>query len=210
MADDIGELQERIRVRAYYLWAAEGYPSGREQDFWRRAEPVERSLSHPDVGDLRAKISEGAAYVHDCGPESQPFAIGAGLTSSRGVDEVSGLAYIRLANGSPGAASYGATGGYSLRVPDAVEAAASGQSVSVSVVARAANRDHAKFALAYSTNEVGNSGWRWLTAAAQWSICRMDYEVPVMKNGHGDFIGLLPDSEGKPGVEICGLAVHVH
>jgi len=45
--------EERIRVRAYYLWQADGCPEGRDQDFWERAreliatedDPADRQLN---------------------------------------------------------------------------------------------------------------------------------------------------------------------
>jgi len=30
-------LEDRVRVRAYHIWEANGRPSGRDEEFWRRA-----------------------------------------------------------------------------------------------------------------------------------------------------------------------------
>lgn len=117
--------------------------------------------------------------------------------------------YITLANGNPKAVSSGATGGYSIRLPHQIETAASGHRITVSVIARAASRDQSSFAVAYSTNEVGNSGWRWFNAGPEWSIYTMEYNVPVMKEGRGDFVGILPDREGNPGTEFYCLAITI-
>lgn len=117
--------------------------------------------------------------------------------------------YIALVNGKPDATSGGKTGGYSILLPYEVEAAASGHHISVRVIARAAGGDHSRFAVAYSTNEVGNSGWRWFDVGAEWAIHTMEYDVNVMKEGRGDFVGILPDSEGNPGTELCYLAISI-
>ena len=104
-----------------------------------------------------------------------------------------------------------ATGGYSIRVSDQTELAASGKPVRVLVVARAAEAaSSSRLAVAYSTNEVGNSGWRWFPVGQEWAELEMDYDVPPMKNGRGDFIGLLPDKQGAPAVEVSAVALRVN
>jgi Protein of unknown function (DUF2934) len=34
------EREERIRIRAYHLWEADGRPEGRDAEFWARAEEL--------------------------------------------------------------------------------------------------------------------------------------------------------------------------
>jgi hypothetical protein len=117
---------------------------------------------------------------------------------------------MRLAGGDPAAVSTGRTSGYGIQVSDALESQASGNPVRVRVVARSLNAaPQSRFALAYSTNEVGNTGWRWQSAVPEWAIFELEYDVPPMKAGRGDFIGLLPDQEGAPGVEVAAVCVHV-
>ena len=67
-----------------------------------------------------------------------------------------------------------------------------------------------RLAVAYSTNDVGNSGWRWFPVGQEWAELEMDYDVPPMKNGRGDFIGLLPDKQGAPAVEVSAVALRVN
>jgi hypothetical protein len=158
---------------------------------------------------LRSRIARSAAYFHAFDIGSVPFRIPAGVICSNHTDEKTGTGYISLANGRTGAASTGATEGYSIRLPDAIEAAASGNFVLIEVVARAARSAQSRFALAYSTNEVGNSGWRWQSAGQEWSVFTLEYNVQVMKNGNGDFVGILPDVEGRAGTEFCYLSVSI-
>ncbi|WP_430232152.1 hypothetical protein [Nitrosomonas communis] len=157
---------------------------------------------------LRAEIARDAThfYVFETG---ETVTIPAGLTCSSHTSMNSETGYITLANGNPKAPPAGITGGYSIRLPDQVEAAASGKHITVRIIARASGSDQSHFAVAYSTNEVGNSGWRKFTAGSEWSIHTMEYNVPVMKEGRGDFIGILPDSEGSPGAEFCYLAINI-
>jgi hypothetical protein len=121
-----------------------------------------------------------------------------------------GRRILRLSDGNVDASSAGKTGGFSIRVPDAFERLASGRNIRVRVMARAAQgAAAARFAIAYSTNEVGNSGWRWFNVTPQWSIVEMSYSVPQMKNGNGDFIGLLPEPALAPGIEVYVVTAQV-
>jgi hypothetical protein len=157
---------------------------------------------------LQCRIARSAVYFHPFESGSLPFRVPAGVTCAHHIDAGTATAYIRLANGNRNAAAYGATEGYSIRLPDTVEAVASGSLVSVNVIARAADGARSWFALAYSTNEVGNSGWHWIEAGPEWEIFTFEYSVPVMKDGNGDFIGIIPDSAGSSGTEFCFLSVN--
>ena len=48
-----GDLQDRIRQRAYELWEASGCPQGREAEHWLQAE---RELSALAVGQVAARV----------------------------------------------------------------------------------------------------------------------------------------------------------
>jgi hypothetical protein len=50
MADTEQDLEERIRVRAYHLWLADGCPPGREQDYWERAKELQAIVDNPSAG----------------------------------------------------------------------------------------------------------------------------------------------------------------
>ena len=160
------------------------------------------------VEQLRTEIAQDSAYIYvfETGEAST---IPAGMVCSSQGGKNGETGYITLAKGNPKALSSGATNGYSVRLPDQVEAEASGHHVTVHVIARASGSDRSHFAVAYSTNEVGNSGWRKFTAGAEWSIHTMEYDVPVMKDGRGDFVGILPDSEDNPGTEFCYFAINI-
>jgi hypothetical protein len=162
------------------------------------------------AAQLRSEAAPGAAFTQDFPVELKPHQIAEGLSASHGADAESGLDYLRLANGVGGIPRLSAKGGYRLRLPDAVEAAASGRPISIKVIVRSAEgAANAKFAVIYATNDVGNSGWRRLEAGPEWSARGFDYNVPKMKDGNGDDVGILPDLPGQPGVEICFLAIHI-
>lgn len=157
---------------------------------------------------LRTEIARDAAYLYvfETGEASTTPT---GMISTMHVGTNGEAGYISLANGNPKATSAGVTGGYSIFLPYKVEAAASGHHITVHVIARASGSNQSQFAVAYSTNEVGNSGWHKFTAGPEWSVHTMEYNVPPMKEGRGDFVGILPDSEGNPGTDFCYFAITI-
>lgn len=44
------EREERIRVRAYHLWEADGCPAGRDTEYWERAKELEAIEANPGAG----------------------------------------------------------------------------------------------------------------------------------------------------------------
>lgn len=126
------------------------------------------------------------------------------------VDAGLGKKVLKLSGGNPDALAAGRTGGYSVPVPRATEVAASGARVRVSVLARAAKgQAEAEFLLAYSTNEVGNSGWRKFAVGPDFDRRGFEWDVPVMIKGFGDYVGILPAEPGGAGVEFCEVKVEV-
>jgi len=160
------------------------------------------------VNRLCASIAQGAAFVFDF-TEIDNVTIPKGMICINHARIDNEIGYTTLSNGNPEAKPGAKTGGYSIRLSDEIEKAASGQRITLNVIARAAGTEHSRFAVAYSTNDVGNSGWKWFDAQKNWSIHTIEYSVPTMKKALGDYIGILPDSEGQPGTEFCFVALHI-
>lgn len=87
-------------------------------------------------------------------------------------------------------AASGKTGGASFAVPVDAEKAFSGKTIKIKVVSSANKAGEA--ALAYSTNEVGNSGWIAFPVTTEDSVAEIEFAVPPMVEGLGDFIGIDP------------------
>lgn len=88
--------------------------------------------------------------------------------------------------GAPG----GKTAGATIKINSDCENLVSGKKISVSFQAR--SQDVTKIKAAYSTNEVGNSGWQRFSPTKQFKAFSFEYDVPKMTNGAGDYIGILP------------------
>ncbi len=119
-----------------------------------------------------------------------------------------GRKVLRVSGGSLDASPSGKTGGVSVRVSDAFERAASGARIRVQVVVRAADRmRESEFLIAYSTCDVGNSGWQRMWAGAEFETFSFEWDVPEMLHGNGDFVGILPEQDSA--IEIAEVAVSV-
>lgn len=107
--------------------------------------------------------------------------------------------------------SGGRTQGVHVQVPDALELAASGNRVKVTVVAKKAEENGAnEFAVAYSTAEVGNSGWRRFEPTADFETFTFEYNVNPMREGRGDFVGIWADTSAQgAGIVVQSLTVEV-
>ncbi|MCO6185536.1 LysM peptidoglycan-binding domain-containing protein [Rhizobium sp. L1K21] len=92
-------------------------------------------------------------------------------------------------------ASPGGKPGLSVAVSPGFEKAASGKKIKVTIDVTA--KEDGTISAAYSTADVGNSGWQSLPVKAGENTVSFEYDVPAMKNGGGDYLGILPDPEGK-------------
>jgi hypothetical protein len=111
-----------------------------------------------------------------------------------------------LSGGDMNAWSHGLTGGFSIRVPDTFESAVSGLRVRVKLLARSARGlADAEFFVAYSTADVGNSGWQKMSVGNTFETTSFEWDVPTMISGNGDYVGILPGHAGA--IEVAGLVV---
>lgn len=199
-------------------------PASRKKTAARNAKTASKQPETPaDGGALAAASMDAAPATADQLPErpASDYAfifqrgggdrgVAAAGLSFEVVDHGADGAIARVCNDDPAAQSAGRTGGWSIRVPDSLEAAAGGKAVTVSICARAANGGpSAEFSGAYSTNEVGNSGWQRFVAGPGWQLFSFCYNVNPMVNGKGDFIGILPAPAGEPGIDIGFVTAQV-
>ncbi|EAQ06435.1 LysM peptidoglycan-binding domain-containing protein [Yoonia vestfoldensis] len=109
---------------------------------------------------------------------------------------------VRISGHVPGLYSTGTTGGAFIRLDDEFEADAAANVVRVSVTM--SGPEGARAALAYSTNDLGNSGWQSFILTAPPTTHSFEYAVPPLAHGSGDFLGIDPDPDG------AGHAILVH
>ena len=100
---------------------------------------------------------------------------------------------------SPG----GRTKGAVYRISSKQESDVSGKTVEVQVEARGG-----PLAMAYSTAEVGNSGWNAAPGSTDWAVHTFRYDVPVLKQGKGDYIGVIP-TDAASEIQVKSVKVFV-
>jgi hypothetical protein len=164
---------------------------------------IEEQTSAPDATVIEAVTIAFAAHIRPgsyCanGPKAELM-----------TDKETGSAFLQLSRGDEAAISSGWTQGYSIRLSDEFERAASGKSVEVTARVRTGGAMAARFAMAYSTNDVGNSGWQWFEVGSELQTCALIYKVPPMNKGNGDFVGLLPSSDTSVALDVHEVMVRV-
>ena len=97
-------------------------------------------------------------------------------------------------------ASGGTTDGYYVEIPTEIALEYGGRTVEVTVWAKQDTAD--AFAVAYSTADVGNSGWQSFFPTSNWQPYRFTYEVPEPSGGGSDYLGLLGDATNNTGATI--------
>ena len=119
-----------------------------------------------------------------------------------------GEGVLRLTGSAKSPTSGWKTGGISFRLPEEVERQASGKTATVTIYG--ASEGNGEVWVAYSTNEVGNSHWRNLGHKPDSHGRSFKYKVPVAKDFRGDFIGILPDPNGRgTAFELKAIAVDI-
>jgi len=68
MSETDQATEERIRVRAYHLWLADGCPEGREMEFWERAKELQGIIDNPTSGQLPNPMTQHNGEI----PPEQP------------------------------------------------------------------------------------------------------------------------------------------
>lgn len=149
-----------------------------------------------DADEIPAEILAVGTVAY--GANARPMA----FRSYHGHEMTDADGAVRLSGHVPGLYSTGTTGGAFIRLDDEFEADAASKTVRVSVTM--SGPEGARAALAYSTNDLGNSGWHFFTLTAAPTTHSFKYAVPPLAHGNGDFLGIDPDPDG------VGHAILVH
>jgi hypothetical protein len=87
--------------------------------------------------------------------------------------------------------STGMTDGASFQVSPEIESEVSGRVIKIHLVV--ASEQPGQAFVAYSTSDVGNSGWMTFDVTPEGGVTTLQFAVPVMQNPGADFIGLDPN-----------------
>ena len=101
-------------------------------------------------------------------------------------------------NTSP--SSSGSIGEPSLTIPEEIALSLAGKRVRISVFAKwPETNESSEFAVSYSTNDTGNSGWHHFNQDIDWKRFSFYYTVPEPVAGGVDYIGIWGDTSGLGG-----------
>ena len=153
-----------------------------------KEEPTETVVSEPAESLTRVMKVDGAKFNKNLSK-----------LASANVEEGTATVSGDFSDAAPG----GRTTGAVYRISGENELAVSGKTVEVQVTAKGG-----PLAMAYSTADVGNSGWKESEAAADWAPHTFRYAVPELKEGKGDFIGVIPRDAGAE-VQIKSVKVFI-
>ncbi len=102
------------------------------------------------------------------------------------------------------------TGGVYVVVPRNIETQISGKQIRVTVLARKRQQASTEFAVAYSTDQVGNSGWHKFAPTTKYRPYSFTYNVPPMKKANKDYLGIWPDTAGSgKGIDVKEVYVEI-
>lgn len=166
-------------------------PLGREAE----AEPVPDPGAGADLGSVDGSevASDGPRVLASLsyGPGGLPMSLRS--YHLHRIEDVAGGA--RVSGHVPGPYSTGTTGGAFLRLEDGFEGRAAGKTIRVTLTL--SGPAGGAVAVAYSTNDLGNSGWRGFDLTPEPAEHVFEYNVPPLVRGNGDYVGIDPDPEGS-------------
>jgi hypothetical protein len=124
------------------------------------------------------------------------------LTASAGntiTEDPSSASVVWIRSSLKTAKSSGATDGISIKVPISLARGLEGKRIRVTIsAARGENAGaSAPFAVAYSTQGAGNSGWRVFEADKQFKDFSMNYVVPRGAAGLPNYVAIWSDIAGR-------------
>lgn len=134
--------------------------------------------------DVFVEEIQGHTYFFDMTNPSNTLVAAGGVLVEKVEDGIT------LNGGDPLAKVGGKISAARLIISSQDEAFLSGKPITINVVAKSATADSLK--VAYSTREVGNSGWHDLKLEPQYRLLTFGYSIPRMRKGKNDFVGFLP------------------
>ena len=141
----------------------------------------------------------GATVLYEGGPELM-----SALTTRSGItiDMSTDGSFVTIAGTSESRVSGGRTSGAYIEISGDAEQALAGRLIEIVLVARSA--EGSALEAAYSTNDVGNSGWIALTLNPSFTTAAFTYRTQPMNAGGNDYLGFI--AQNGP-VDIAAIAV---
>ncbi|WP_370453264.1 interleukin-like EMT inducer domain-containing protein [Salinisphaera sp. LB1] len=181
---------------------------------WNKADQTSQNTSANTaaVGSLNVSDIESASFNGFFnGFEGSTFnnwAVASGNTITASTDSFSGAQAGLFTSTSTSPTPF-TTGAASIYIPAQIALRFAGQPILIQVYAKQPSASAStEFAVAYSTEEVGNSGWHRFTPTTSYAPYSFVYDVPMPNGGGVDSISIWADTSGAGnGVIIDEVAV---
>ena len=127
----------------------------------------------------------------------ETMVVPAGLTVTPGEGDI-----ITVSGTSANEISHGVTGGAAFVLGPELENQIGGHFVNLRILAKSDGATG--FKVAYSTNEVGNSGWNEFSLTDSFEEYAVEFPVGVPQQGRNDYVGFVPIG-GEMSIAAVGL-----
>ncbi|MDL4860819.1 host specificity factor TipJ family phage tail protein [Halomonas elongata] len=166
----------------------------------QQARADEDSALASQIGELSAKVDALPQFASgfESGSDFDQWTVAGGSTLNAETDNVyvglqSGL--VTSADSSPN--PWGTDNAVYVRIPAGATEAFEGFEIAISIAARQPDTNAAaEFAVAYSTDGAGNSGWQHFTPDSTWNVFEFTYTVPEGASGSRDILRIWGDTSG--------------
>ena len=134
-------------------------------------------------------------FIEPC-EDTSVWGLPSGNSIALSSDKFSGSYSVQITwTGTSNPASSGTTGGAYLTIPERIALGFANKRIKVTVYAKQPSSNaSSSIAVAYSTNDVGNSGWQNFTPTTSWAPYSFFYDVPKPSSGGTDFLGIWADT----------------
>lgn len=145
------------------------------------------------------RATTGSVWQHGF----EPYEIGSWVTDTYNTvtattDAYSGSRAALITSTATAPVSSGTTGAARIAIPEHIALSFAGKRIRVSLYAKKpASNASSQFAVAYSTNDTGNSGWQYFTPSTSWQRFEFIYDVPEPVSGGSDWLGVWADTSGS-------------
>lgn len=135
--------------------------------------------------------------------EQDEIQLHTGVTKQAVNDSFSGTVAMEMSSTVVDGETGGAGDTGYLTIPEPLALLFAGQKCLISVIAKQGSGSASpEFGLAYSTSDVGNSGWSRFTPTTAFVKYSFEYELPLPNSGGTDFLIINPDMSGGGGTLI--------
>ena len=144
------------------------------------------------------ELLNATQFIEPC-EDTSVWGLPSGNSIALSSDKFSGAYSVQITwIGTSNPASSGTTGGAYLTIPERIALGFANKRIKVTVYAKQPSSNaSSSFAVAYSTSDVGNSGWQSFTPTTSWAPYSFVYDVPVPNAGGTDFLGIWADTSNS-------------